>query len=283
MSKCVRCGKHGLFLFVNSNHLCANCAKEAERDVYRAKLQQEAEALARRRRDFTNRLEAIPKVSIPLSDEKIKKRPVSDVADLKYSRITAKSNRERLGSFVVIDTETTSLAPSSGSIIEVSALRFEDFTPVELFTTLIEPDRLIPAEATEINNITNDMVLGAPAIWQVIPSLQEFIGIQSIVGHNLPFDLKFLYRAGLNVFPPKQKLYDTLDIVSTVLKKPKRKWDKELEEYDTDYESDWDVYDYKLQTLCDYYHIYIDGAHRSAADCLATGLVFNELVDAKVP
>ena len=37
--------------------------------------------------------------------------------------------------------------------------------------------------------------------------------------------------------------------------------------------SDYDVDDYKLQTLCNYYDIPLVGAHRALADCYATGLL----------
>ena len=32
-------------------------------------------------------------------------------------------------------------------------------------------------------------------LYQIIPSLQEFIGDMPLLGHNLEFDLKFLCRA----------------------------------------------------------------------------------------
>lgn len=38
-------------------------------------------------------------------------------------------------------------------------------------------------------------------LYQIIPSLQEFIGDMPLLGHNLEFDLKFLCRAGLDVTP----------------------------------------------------------------------------------
>lgn len=36
-------------------------------------------------------------------------------------------------------------------------------------------------------------------LYQIIPSLQEFIGDMPLLGHNLEFDLKFLCRAGLDL------------------------------------------------------------------------------------
>ena len=42
-------------------------------------------------------------------------------------------------------------------------------------------------------------------LYQIIPSLQEFIGDMPLLGHNLEFDLKFLCRAGLDVTPETRR------------------------------------------------------------------------------
>ena len=47
-------------------------------------------------------------------------------------------------------------------------------------------------EAMSVNGITPEMLEGAPMLYQIIPSLQEFIGDMPLLGHNLEFDLKFL-------------------------------------------------------------------------------------------
>lgn len=49
-------------------------------------------------------------------------------------------------------------------------------------------------------------------LYQIIPSLQEFIGDMPLLGHNLEFDLKFLCRAGLDVTPETRRFYDTYEI-----------------------------------------------------------------------
>lgn len=98
------------------------------------------------------------------------------------------------------------------SLLEVAAIKFEDWTPIEKFHTLINPGKHIPEEATQVNNITDDMVINSPKFSQVIESLDKFIGNSNIVGHNLPFDLKFLYRNGHDFLASKRKYYDTLEI-----------------------------------------------------------------------
>ena len=78
-----------------------------------------------------------------------------------------------------------------------------------------------------------------------------------------------------------RKYYDTLDIAKHTLKKVKNKWDKDLYCYMPDTDSDYDVDDYKLETLCSYYGIVLVDAHRAENDALATGVLFNELANTR--
>lgn len=265
---CIKCGRYAKDLQLNEEWLCSNCEKSEAAEARQRILQD-------KRAQFANMLNGIKCIPITISSEKIKVRPVSDL-ELLFSPVTKSSNLSKLSNFVVLDTETTGLAPSRDKVLEIAAIRFEDFTPVDKFTTLINPSIQIPAEVIKINGITDDMVKDAPPLYSVIPVLQKFINGHNIVGHNILFDAKFLYRSGLD-FDKCAKIYDTVEIAKHVLKKPKRRWDKEFEEYYIDYDSDYDVEDYKLETLCDYYNI-IFHAHRAAADCLATGMVYHNLV-----
>ena len=161
---------------------------------------------------------------------------------------------------------------------------------VEAFTdhnfirdTLLNPGKHIPDKASAINNITDDMVADAPAFMQIIDSLNAFVGKSNIVGHNLPFDLKFLYRYGYDFTANKRRYYDTCEIAKKTLKKPKLKWDKDFDEYVIDYDCDYDVEDYKLTTLCDYYQIRDNMfAHRALSDALATGELFKCLAKDRI-
>ena len=111
--------------------------------------------------------------------------------EIKYSNIIKTTNPETIQNFIVVDVETTGLS-ARDEIIELSAIKFRNFSPVEVFTTLIKPKKEIPPEATRVNHITNDMVLSSPTINQITPAFLEFIADTDIlVGHNLEFDLKF--------------------------------------------------------------------------------------------
>jgi len=225
-------------------------------------------------------VDEIPSVEIRVSDIPSQPREFSDDV-IKFSNITAKTPRRTIRNFTVIDVETTGLSEEKAEILEIAAIRFRNGEPVKKFHTLTAPTKSIPARITKINGITNNMVKGCPHFSLIAESLLEFIGDDNIVGHNLEFDLRFIMRHGVNITIKKRKYYDTLTLAQRILKKPQRKWNRELGEYEIDYD-DYDVENYKLGTLCDYYRIEIPTAHRADGDSFATGFLFMELGDERI-
>lgn len=207
---------------------------------------------------FDRTLSNIPQTKIVLSDKKIKKNPISDLSGFKFKNITKSTGFEQLKDFTVIDVETTGLQVSRCEIIEVSAIRFRNAEPVEALTTLLNSKKPIPPEATEINKITNDMIANKPYFNQILETLSKFIGNDNLVGHNLLFDLKFLYKNGYNFLSQKRNYYDTLELAKKTIKS----------KY---------VENYKLTTLTEYIGIQRETSHRALSDCLATGYLFINL------
>lgn len=273
MGKCVRCGKSGLFFKVNSAGYCKACQELVEREEWRKKKEAEIEMRYNKER---NELNSIPKVKISLSDEPRKRQ--TGFEEPKYSNITPKGV---FNNFVVVDTETTGLAPSKDRILELAAVRFVDNQPVDAFHTYINPEKQLSVDAQKVNHITEEMVINAPSISQVLSCFEEYIGNSIVVGHNLEFDLKFLYYSGSNLLEKKCKFIDTYAQAKRMLKSPKVKFDKEWESYEKDYDSDYDVDDYKLDTLCSYYQIIIANQHSALSDAYATGKLFMKLVAEK--
>lgn len=222
---------------------------------------------------FLEESQSIGHHSITLKNNAPLRLDVSNLYQIKYSSVTSKTNYERLGNFVSIDIETTGLSHVDNKITEVSAIKFEYWQPVSIFTTLINPETYIPANITKLTGITNEMVSNSPIFSDIIFDLISFIGSNNIVGHNLEFDLKFLYFNGLDVLSCKRKYYDTLQIAKRTLKSFNN---KNPDKY-------YDVDDYKLTTLCEYYKIRGNlYAHRAESDCLTTGYLFKNLAYDKI-
>ncbi len=91
---------------------------------------------------------------------------------------------------VFLDLETTGLSPKRGcGILEICI-----YSKVGgCFTTLIDPGHPIPARITEINGIDRDMITGAPLFSEIARTVYDQMFGKIIVGHNVQFDLKFLF------------------------------------------------------------------------------------------
>ena len=95
--------------------------------------------------------------------------------------------------YMVIDIETTGLDVNCAEIIEVAAAKVEEGIIVKKFTSLIKPEKEINAFITDLTGITNEMVATAPTAENVLQDFVNFIGSGLIIGHNVNFDINFLY------------------------------------------------------------------------------------------
>lgn len=180
------------------------------------------------------------------------------VPDFVFSSVTRRTNFSSVSDFVVLDVETTGLKSSCDKIIEVSAVKFHNWQPVDIFTSLVNPGCDIPSNIVELTGISNDSVSEAPSFFEIADSLSGYIGSYNIVGHNLGFDLDFLFWSGLKLESSKRKYFDTLQLAKSTYK-------------DVDG-------GYSLNSLCDHLHIRDnDSAHRASSDALASGFVFREI------
>ncbi|MFZ6773674.1 DUF1653 domain-containing protein [Undibacterium sp. SXout7W] len=95
---------------------------------------------------------------------------------------------------VMIDFETSGMSPDQGGrVTEVAALRLVGDQVVDRYVSLINCGVHIPYFITELTGISQKMVNNAPPVSEVIPTLLEFIGSDTLAAHNASFDEKFLF------------------------------------------------------------------------------------------
>lgn len=210
-------------------------------------------------KEFECMLENIPRHNIVISNT-----PNMNIQhfkfDFKNKNITIRTHLENFKDFVAINVATTGLDTNNNRIIEISAIKFNNFRPISMFETLINPQMNIPQSATNINHITNKMVKDAPTFDQIKDDLFNFIDYYPIVAHNAEFDTKFLYAEGMNLDFNKIIVYDTLFLSKNNIK---------------------GLYDYKLQTVCNNCGIKFKDAYRSSAHALSVGLLIIEILKIK--
>jgi len=159
--------------------------------------------------------------------------------------------------YVVFDIETTGLHVSRDRIVEIGAVKVLDDEIVDRFSLLINPGVLIPSEVSAINHISNEMIAYALPSQVALHQFQKFIeGSDFLVGHNAAkFDYPFLRaefaRHGIHHQP--MRVQDTVFIARKVLPSIKR---------------------YSLASLCKYFQITNEDAHRALSDAIATTSVY---------
>ncbi len=163
--------------------------------------------------------------------------------------------------FVVLDVETTGLKPYRQRIIEIGAIRYANGQRVDVFSTLVNPERRLPAYIAKLTGIDESMLLGAPIFSHVVNQLLHFIGDALIVGYNVGFDLGFI-NAEIKRFGLAPLINDHLDLLplaSQLLPGIRRPG---------------------LDGLCRALDIELREHHRALADAEATSLVFSRLLEA---
>ncbi len=121
-------------------------------------------------------------------------------------------------SYVIFDLETTGFSPEKNRIIEFGAVKIENGVITDRFSEFVNPELPIPYRITQLTGITDNMVIEADRIEEVLPRFLEFSKGCVLVGHNVSFDIGFVRsnceRTGL---PCPFTTVDTLGISRVLL------------------------------------------------------------------
>jgi len=118
---------------------------------------------------------------------------------------------------IFFDLETTGVAPDQDRIVDLAFLRCDPDGREDVFASLVDPGMPIPAEATAVHHITNEMVRGQPTFAALAPKLLDFLGDADLAGFGiLRFDIPMLTaefkRAGVTFTTASRSLVDALTI-----------------------------------------------------------------------
>ncbi|MBR3280790.1 MAG: 3'-5' exoribonuclease [Clostridia bacterium] len=166
---------------------------------------------------------------------------------------------EQLKDYTVVDIETTGMSPNYNKILEISAIKVRGGKEVDTFSKLINPHENIPYFISNLTGITTKMALDeGEELEDVLIGFKDFLQDDIILGHNVNFDVNFLYDNFCEVLdePLTNDFVDTLKISRKLLPK---------------------LDHHRLDDLTDYYGIKARNKHRALNDCDLTNKVYKNM------
>jgi len=160
--------------------------------------------------------------------------------------------------YAILDIETTGISASFEKITEIAIFIHDGEKIVREFSTLINPERVIPVFITRLTGIDNSMVATAPKFYEIAKELIELTENKTIVAHNAHFDYSFIKQEfkwlGYNF---NRSRLCTVRLAKKIIPGHRS---------------------YSLGNICQSLNIKIDGRHRAAGDALATVKLFEILL-----
>ena len=162
--------------------------------------------------------------------------------------------------YVVFDLETTGL-DKDAKIIEIGAAKIENGIITETFETLVNPGIPIPAGATAVNHITDEMVENSPKFEAIAHDFFKFTRGASLVAHNIGYDFPILQRESKECgYIYNNELIDTLALARQYIKGTRA---------------------FNLESLSKTLGFTHDNAHRALSDVIATCDLFMYICELK--
>jgi len=168
--------------------------------------------------------------------------------------------------FFILDTETTGL--HDGEICQIAII---DEVGKVWFNNLVKTKEPIPADATAIHGITDEMVADAPT-WELIaPVIENFLRNKLVVVYNAVYDRKMMHKSNERWNMPKYEWKEHSTFVCAM-------------EAFAEFYGDWNNYhkSYRWQRLAHaarYCGVDVKNAHDALADCQMTLAVVNYMLE----
>jgi DNA helicase-2/ATP-dependent DNA helicase PcrA len=160
-------------------------------------------------------------------------------------------DRFRRGKVVVFDVETTGLSPTEDEVVEIAAITLQEGKATGVFNEFIQNTKPV-GDSRWVHGYSDDHLQkhGKPAK-EVFAKFSEFTRGAILVGHNVGFDVAMVtaHARRAKIILTRYPWEDTWNL--TLRLAPQ-------------------VPNYKLETLCQHYHLPTQSTHRAMDDVRAT-------------
>ncbi|MGV2874353.1 PolC-type DNA polymerase III [Macrococcus capreoli] len=124
----------------------------------------------------------------------------------------------KTATYVVFDVETTGLSSQYDKIIELAAVKVKDGEIIDKFERFSNPGERLNETIKNLTGITDDMLVDAPPIEEVLSDFRDFVGDAIYIAHNASFDMGFIdtgfERLGFGA--TTNGVIDTLELSRTI-------------------------------------------------------------------
>ena len=180
------------------------------------------------------------------------------VDDLKEI-VTNVKGQDLNNTYVVFDIETTGFSCVNNKIIEIGGVKVVNGEIVDHFSEFVNPQCPIPYEIVKLTSITDEQVMDADVIEEVLPRFLAFCEGAVLVAHNATFDMSFIEEnARRQQLPFDFTCIDTLGVSRALLTEQAK---------------------HTLDAVAKTLKVSLENHHRAVDDAQATAEIFIKLLD----
>ena len=123
----------------------------------------------------------------------------------KFVKILEKDKKFNMSNNVFISIETTGINTAADKIVEIAALKIDKNNLKSLFHQIINPEKEIDKNISNIIGYSNEELKKYPKITEINERFINFINSSTLIGHNNDFIFSFLNKE-LNVEISNEKI-----------------------------------------------------------------------------